>query len=71
MVSCKRLKGGHYIEEIINNLQLSSLDTQLYKTLSTGQRQRVKLASALIRPPVKCFFTDQFLETFSMTIVKH
>ncbi len=40
-----------FFEELMNKTEILPLENQLYKSLSTGQQQRVKLAAALVRNP--------------------
>lgn len=41
----------NFFADLLRNTETESLSEKLYKSLSTGQQQRVKLASSLIRNP--------------------
>lgn len=47
-----------FYKELLSQTEIESLSHKLYKSLSTGQQQRVKLASSLIRNP-KVLFWDE------------
>jgi len=46
------------IQELLSKTETTKLKDKLYKSLSTGQQQRVKLASSLVRNP-KVLFWDE------------
>ncbi len=45
-------------EKLLSKTETDSLKKKLYKSLSTGQQQRVKLASSLIRDPEVLFWDE-------------
>lgn len=46
------------IQQLLDKTETDSLKDKLYKSLSTGQQQRVKLASSLIRDPDVLFWDE-------------
>ena len=56
-VSHQNLSEDH-IQELLNKTETDLLKEKLYKSLSTGQQQRVKLASSLIRNPEVLFWDE-------------
>ena len=56
-VSLKNHDDTHLLD-LINKTEINPLKDKLYKSLSTGQQQRVKLASSLIRNPEVLFWDE-------------
>ncbi|MEP0007178.1 MAG: ABC transporter ATP-binding protein [Balneola sp.] len=46
------------IQQLLSKTETDSLKDKLYKSISTGQQQRVKLASSLIRDPEVLFWDE-------------
>lgn len=63
---------GHFYQELLSRTDIESLSGKLYKSLSTGQQQRVKLASSLIRNPEVLFWDEpgSNLDTDGHALVK-
>ena len=63
---------GHFYQELLSRTDIESLSGKLYKSLSTGQQQRVKLASSLIRNPDVLFWDEpgSNLDTDGHALVK-
>jgi len=51
-------KNPELIREILDFVQMEDFSSQLFKQLSTGQQQRIKLASSLVRNP-RILFLDE------------
>ena len=63
----------HFFQELLSKTETESLSNKLYKSLSTGQQQRVKLASSLIKEPNVLFWDEpgSNLDADGHTLVKN
>jgi ABC-type multidrug transport system ATPase subunit len=61
-----------FYKELLSDNEISSISGKLYKSLSTGQQQRVKLASSLIKQPEVLFWDEpgSNLDEKGRTLVK-
>ncbi len=50
--------GPDFYQELLKKVQMNGFEHRLFKTLSTGQQQRVKLAASLVRSPAILFLDE-------------
>lgn len=64
---------GNFFKELLSKTETESLSDKLFKSLSTGQQQRVKLASSLIKQPSVLFWDEpgSNLDADGHTLVKN
>jgi ABC-type multidrug transport system ATPase subunit len=51
-------QNDEFYRDLLSQTEIESLSDKLYKSLSTGQQQRVKLASSLIKEPSVLFWDE-------------
>lgn len=61
-----------FFTDLMEKMEINSLQNKLYKSLSTGQQQRVKLAASLIKKPNVLFWDEpgSNLDSDGHTLVK-
>lgn len=65
--------GDEFFTDLMEKTEISSLQDKFYKSLSTGQQQRVKLAASLIKNPRVLFWDEpgSNLDSNGQTLVKN